>query len=81
MFSVYEGKCLSRKAVHIWVACSQKTCMMRVSRHRYSDWKRVSVLVEDMSRNNCFPVFEYHIFYVLHPFVTYLLTLPRNSRY
>jgi hypothetical protein len=22
--------------------------------------------------------FEYHIFYVLYPFVTYLLTLPRN---
>jgi hypothetical protein len=24
--------------------------------------------------------FEYHMFYVLHPFVTYLLTLPRTLR-
>jgi hypothetical protein len=24
-----------------------------------------------------FPRFEYHMFYVLYPFVTYLLTLPR----
>jgi hypothetical protein len=29
-----------------------------------------------MSRSNFFR-FEYHIFYVLYPFVTYLLTLPR----
>jgi hypothetical protein len=26
---------------------------------------------------NVFPRFEYHMFYVLYPFVTYLLTLPR----
>jgi hypothetical protein len=25
---------------------------------------------------NFFSRFEYHVFYVLHPFVTYLLTLP-----
>jgi hypothetical protein len=25
--------------------------------------------------------FEYHIFYVLYPFVTYLLTLPRINEY
>jgi hypothetical protein len=30
-----------------------------------------------MSRNKCFfPRFKYHMFYVLYPFVTYLLTLP-----
>jgi hypothetical protein len=34
------------------------------------------MLVEDVSRNKCFFRFEYHIFYVLYPFVTYLLTLP-----
>jgi hypothetical protein len=42
-----------------------------------SDGTSVSVLVEDMSRNKYFPRFEYHMFYVLYPFVTYLLTLPR----
>jgi hypothetical protein len=29
-----------------------------------------------MSRNKGFSSFEYHMFYVLYPFVTYLLTLP-----
>jgi hypothetical protein len=28
---------------------------------------------------NVFPRFEYHMFYVLYPFVTHLLTLPRSS--
>jgi hypothetical protein len=33
-----------------------------------------------MSRNLCFCFrFEYDVFYVLYPFMTYLLTLPRNS--
>jgi hypothetical protein len=27
---------------------------------------------------NVFPRFEYHMFYILYQFVTYLLTLPRN---
>jgi hypothetical protein len=40
-------------------------------------WISVSMLVEDMSRNKCFFFrFEYHMFYVLYPFVTYLLTVP-----
>jgi hypothetical protein len=31
-----------------------------------------------MSRNKCFFLrFEFHMFYVSYPFVTYLLTLPR----
>jgi hypothetical protein len=35
----------------------------------------LSMFAEDMSRNTCFfSRFEYHIFYGLHPFVTYLLT-------
>jgi hypothetical protein len=33
----------------------------------------------DMSRNKYFLRFKYHIFRVLYPFVTYLLTLPRTS--
>jgi hypothetical protein len=36
----------------------------------------VLMLVEDMSRNKFFfSVFEYHMFQVLYPFVTYLLAL------
>jgi hypothetical protein len=35
------------------------------------------MLVEDMSRNKSFSSFEYRVFYVLYPLVTYLLTLPR----
>jgi hypothetical protein len=30
--------------------------------------------------NVFFPRFEYYMFYVLYPFVTYLLTLPRNEQ-
>jgi hypothetical protein len=32
-----------------------------------------------MSRNNFFPSFEYHMLYVLYPFVTYLLNFPRSN--
>jgi hypothetical protein len=39
------------------------------------------MLMEDMSRNNCFRRLEYHMFYVLYPFMTYLLTLPRTSSF
>jgi hypothetical protein len=51
-----------------------------VSTHWQSDGTSVSVLVEDMSRNKCFFRFEYHVFYVLYQFVTYLLTLRRMFR-
>jgi hypothetical protein len=30
---------------------------------------------------NVIPRFEYHMFYVLYPFMTYVLALPRNSVY
>jgi hypothetical protein len=40
-------------------------------------WDMFSVLIEDMSRNKCFFRFEYHMFYVLYPFMSYWLTLPR----
>jgi hypothetical protein len=37
------------------------------------DGTSVSMLMEDMSGNICFsPKFEYHVFYVLYPFVTWL---------
>jgi hypothetical protein len=47
--------------------------------HTGRDGARVSVLVEDMSRNKCFLRLEYHTFYVLYPFVTYLLSLPSST--
>jgi hypothetical protein len=40
---------------------------------------RISMLVEALSRNRFFFFrFEYHMFYVLYPFVTCFLTLPHN---
>jgi hypothetical protein len=37
------------------------------------------MLVEDtLRKGNAFSRFEYHMFYVLYPFVTCLLTLPRK---
>jgi hypothetical protein len=41
-------------------------------------WDKLSMLVEVMSRNICFSFYrlEYHMFYVLYPIMTYLLTLP-----
>jgi hypothetical protein len=38
----------------------------------------VSMLVQDMSRNKCFFLGSNIMFYVLYPFMTYLLTLPHN---
>jgi hypothetical protein len=40
-------------------------------------WDLYRILVEDMSRNKCFFSALNITFYVLYPFVTYLLTLPR----
>jgi hypothetical protein len=37
----------------------------------YRCWRRICREI------NIFPKFEYHMFYVLYPFVTYLLTSPR----
>jgi hypothetical protein len=51
--------------------------VLQVSTLWKSDGTSVSVLVEDVSRNKCFfPRFEYHMIYVLYPFVTCLLILP-----
>jgi hypothetical protein len=91
MFPVYGGKCLSCKAVHSWVKTRGKRLtddeevetevrewlrkQSNNSMLRESDGTSGSMLVEDMSINNFFPRFEYHMFYVLYPFVTYLLTV------
>jgi hypothetical protein len=41
-------------------------------------WGKCISVGGDMSRNKCFfSRFEYRMFYVLYPFVTYLLTRPR----
>jgi hypothetical protein len=42
--------------------------------HVYQCWWRIYREI------NVFASFEYHIFYVLHPFVTYILSLPRTIR-
>jgi hypothetical protein len=53
---------------------------LRASRHLKRDETSVLMLIEDMSRNeiNILFRFECHMFYVLYPFVIYLLTLTRN---
>jgi hypothetical protein len=38
----------------------------------YQCWWRICLEINVFSR------FEYHMFYVLYPFVTYVLTLPRS---
>jgi hypothetical protein len=92
MFRAYGGKCLSCKSVLNWVekffeGCSKiaddarpgaEVAETTVKSLPCCYGTSVSVLVEDMARNKCFiPGFEFHMFYVLYPFVTYLLTLPR----
>jgi hypothetical protein len=38
--------------------------------------KSIKVGGEYVEKQNVFPRFEHHMFYVLYPFVTYLLNLP-----
>jgi hypothetical protein len=60
--------------VRKWLRQQSKRLLCRGFRR---DGTSVSVLVEDMSRNNCFfSSLEYHMFYVLYPFMAYILTLP-----
>jgi hypothetical protein len=88
MFPVYGGKCLSRKAVHIWVQkFSQgrskvaddetevqkwlRECVSRTGKTMvqvYQCWWRICREINVFSR------FEYHMFYVLYSFVSYLLS-------
>jgi hypothetical protein len=44
----------------------------KAMRQVYQCWWRICREIDVISR------FEYHMFYVLYPFVTYLLTLPRT---
>jgi hypothetical protein len=92
IFPVYDRKCLPHKAVHNWVEKHGRrfaddeeveTEVRKWLRQQSEDldtlvkqWEvYVSVLVEDMSWN-IFSGFEYYMFYVLYPFVTYLLIIP-----
>jgi hypothetical protein len=83
MFPVYGGKCLSRKAVHNWVA--NVSLMKRLKRRCGSGfdalvkrWDRCnSVSGGYVEKQMLSSRFEYHMFYVLYPFLTYLLSLPR----
>jgi hypothetical protein len=94
MFSVCGGKCLSPKAVLSWVEkLSQgrskveddarpveEVAETTAKRLLFCEFRRtgkaMGQVVEDMSRNKCFS--QVRISYVLYPFVTYLLTLPRS---
>jgi hypothetical protein len=78
MSPVYFGQCLSRKAFHDWVEKFSEGCS-KVADNAEMAETTVSMLVEDMSRKFFFSRFEYHMLYVLYPFVTYLLSFPRIS--
>jgi hypothetical protein len=51
--------------------CCGFQCTGKAMRQVYQCWWRIcqEIIV--------FPMFEYHMFYILHPFVTYLLTHSR----
>jgi hypothetical protein len=76
MFPVYGGKCLSCKAFSLDGKFSLMT--KRLKRRCGNVRTSVSILVVDMSEINIFSRSAYHMFYILYPFVTYILTLPRN---
>jgi hypothetical protein len=98
MFSVYGGKCLSRKAVHNWAA-NVSLMMYRLQWRCRSGWDTVKRLLCCGFRRTgkamgqvylcwwriCREInvfrFEYHMFYVLYPFVTFLLALPCTWSY
>jgi hypothetical protein len=40
--------------------------------------KRINVGGAYFEKKNVFPMFKYHMFYVLYPFMTYLLSAPRT---
>jgi hypothetical protein len=86
MFPVYGGKCLSCKAVDSRLA---KVSLMTNVEMEVPKWLRqqsedfcaagFDALVKqwDKSIGVCGGYAEYRMFYVLYPFVTYLLILPR----
>jgi hypothetical protein len=85
MYPVYGGKYLSSKAVHKWMA-NVSLMTKRLKRRCNSDWEGFAGLVK--LRVKCWggifreikvvDRFEYHILYILYPFLTHLLSLPRS---
>jgi hypothetical protein len=90
-FHVYDGKCLSRKAVHNWVANVtlmkrlKRRCRSRCDNSQKTSMLRVSgtsvsVLVEVMSRNKWF-FFQVRMtcfMFYIHPWpINWLFVLPR----
>jgi hypothetical protein len=90
IFSVYGGKCLSRKEVHNWFEKFSQGCLkVTDDETEVQNWLRwqskdfsaagFDTLVKRW--DTCINVgggyvrFEYHMFYILYSFVTYLLTL------
>jgi hypothetical protein len=95
IFPVYGGKCLSLKAVHNWVEefsqgrskvaddarpgaeVAETCCGCRRTDKTMGQvcqcWWRICREI------NVFPRFGCHMFYVLYPFVTCLLNLPRST--
>jgi hypothetical protein len=86
MFPAYGGKCLSRKAVHNWVANEEvETELRKWMRLLCCGFQRTGKAMGQvyqcwwrMCREIFFYKFRYHMFCVLHPFVSYLLTLSRR---
>jgi hypothetical protein len=78
------GKCFSDEdeaemEVHKWLRRQPKDFYAAGFEALLKQWDKNLMLVEDMSRNKHFLFFEYHIFYVLYSFVTYLLPVPYNT--
>jgi hypothetical protein len=98
-FHVYGGKCLSRKAIHNWVAdvslmtkrlveTEARKWLIQQPKDFYAAgfdalvkrWdKCISVGGGYVEKLMFSSRFEYHMFYVLYPFVAYLLALPPTS--
>jgi hypothetical protein len=90
MFPVYGGKCLSRKAVHNWVEkrckrfADDEEVETEVRKRLQQDSKGFCAAGYDALVKRCGKfikagggyVEKYHMFYVLYPFVTYLVTIP-----
>jgi hypothetical protein len=87
MFPIYRGKRMSRKTLHNRVAnvslmteeveTEVRKWLRKVKRLLCCEFRRTGKAMGQVYERNVFSRFEYHMFYVLYPFVTCLLTLPR----
>jgi hypothetical protein len=91
IFPVYGWKCLSRKTIHTWAEkraerfADDEVAATAVKTLLYCRFRRTGKAMGQVYRCwwgtrreiHFFSSFEYHMFYVLCPFVTNLLTLPR----